>query len=166
MDTPLRINIIKEIKEMKLKEIKQKGFTMIELVIVIAILGILAAFALPRFANFTNQTNAAVASNFNGTANAAIGIIKAKYIAGGSTGSTVTLDGAVIAVKPNGDLKIDNQTDCNNLKLIHGNTPNLYSGFATNSQTGENLCIFMKLDNGSYYTTHSVYPNRSVAAIY
>jgi prepilin-type N-terminal cleavage/methylation domain-containing protein len=100
---------------MKLKQIKtqaQKGFTMIELVIVIAILGILAAFALPRFANFTQDAQTSAATSVAGTLNASLGIVKAKFVANGSTGTTVDLDGNsvttndIVAVTSTGDLNM------------------------------------------------------------
>jgi prepilin-type N-terminal cleavage/methylation domain-containing protein len=100
---------------MKLKQIKtqaQKGFTMIELVIVIAILGILAAFALPRFANFTQDAQTSAATSVAGTLNASLGIVKAKFVAQGSTGTTVDLDGNsvttndIVTVNASGDLNM------------------------------------------------------------
>lgn len=93
--------------KLQLRKQAQKGFTMIELVIVIAILGILAAFALPRFADLTTNANTAAATSIAGTLNASLGIVKAKYIANGSTGSTVRLDnGTDILVTSNGDLNM------------------------------------------------------------
>lgn len=68
---------------------------MIELVIVIAILGILAAVALPRFANFSTQAQSASRTGVVGDLNTAIGIVHAQWIAGGSTGTTVSLDGGI-----------------------------------------------------------------------
>ncbi len=88
------------------KEIrKTRGFTMIELIIVIAVLGILAAFALPRFANFTTKAQTSAKESIVGSLNASLGIVKSKYIADGSTGTSVTLDGGTaIAVTNTGDL--------------------------------------------------------------
>ena len=113
---------------MKLKQIKQqaqKGFTMIELVIVIAILGILAAFALPRFANFTQDARSSRMQSITGTYNAAIGIVKAKFIAGGSQGNTVTFEGNVIPVTSTGDLRLDTLDNCVN--SIRGLTNQYYN---------------------------------------
>ena len=91
---------------MKLQKMKQKGFTMIELVIVIAILGILAAFALPRFVTFTQEAKISSIDSIVGTLNASIGIVQAKYIAGGSQGDTVILEDMAIPVTNTGTIDI------------------------------------------------------------
>lgn len=75
-----------------MKHITQKGFTMIELIIVIALIGILAVAALPRFADMTTEAKAAARSGVLGSANSALTIAHAKWLAQGSTG-TVTLEG-------------------------------------------------------------------------
>jgi len=67
----------------KLNRDNQKGFTIVELVVVIIILGILAATALPRFIDVQDDAQLAVAEGVRGALMSAIGLAKAKYIAGG-----------------------------------------------------------------------------------
>lgn len=64
------------------KRKNQKGFTIVELVVVIIILGILAATALPRFIDVQDDAQFAVAEGVRGALVSAIGLAKAKYIAG------------------------------------------------------------------------------------
>ncbi|MFD2231970.1 type II secretion system protein [Alkalimarinus sediminis] len=75
---------------------KQAGFTLIELVMVIVILGILSAFALPRFADLTDDARQASISGAIGAMKSASAITHAQWIANGSTGTTVELEGAFI----------------------------------------------------------------------
>ncbi len=75
---------------------KQSGFTLIELIMVIVILGILSAFALPKFADFSGQAESATIEGARGAVKASSAIAHAQYLANGSTGSTVTLEGLVI----------------------------------------------------------------------
>jgi prepilin-type N-terminal cleavage/methylation domain-containing protein len=141
---------------MKLKQIKQKGFTMIELVIVIAILGILAAFALPRFANFSTNARNSASQSIAGTLNASLGIVKAKYVAGGATGNTVNLDGKVIPVTNTGDLKLDTIDDC---EVVFNLTNLVRSEYGTNFTTysdGTKQCsVFSYKNRGTFYLTPS-----------
>ena len=73
----------------------QKGFTLVELVIVIAILGILSAVALPRFADFTTSAKTSARAGTVAALNSAIGIVHAKWVSAGGTGTTVAMDGGV-----------------------------------------------------------------------
>jgi prepilin-type N-terminal cleavage/methylation domain-containing protein len=142
---------------MKLKQIKtqaQKGFTMIELVIVIAILGILAAFALPRFANFSQNSSDAAARSVAGTLNASMGIVKAKYIAGGSTGTTVDIDGN--AATTNDIVKVTSTGDINWMavdcpKMIGALLTNTNGLTIPNTSAGSpNDCGIFGVNGGNY----------------
>jgi MSHA pilin protein MshA len=78
---------------------KAKGFTLVELVVVIVILGILAATALPRFINLTNEARVASVQGFAGGLRSAVGVVQARYMASGGTGTTATMvDGTVVTV--------------------------------------------------------------------
>lgn len=139
---------------MKLQDIKksvQKGFTMIELVIVIAILGILSAFALPRFASFSSDAKAANLSSIKGTINASMGILKAKFVAQGATGTTVDMNGYAIPVTTSGDIDFDvaAATDATCTNLINGllsSTTGL--NFGKYNGVTSTCLIFQRLPNG------------------
>ena len=75
---------------------RQHGFTLIELIMVIVILGILSAFALPKFADFSDEAETSSAEGARGAVRSASAIAHAAFLANGSSGSTVTLEGVIV----------------------------------------------------------------------
>lgn len=116
----------------------QSGFTLIELVMVIVILGILAAFALPKFADLTDEAELASIEAAAGAVRSASGIARAAYLAGGNTGSTVSLEGTSYAMTfgyPDADI-IDSMAG------LDGFTSTVASGVATIVLDDNTSCSF------------------------
>jgi MSHA pilin protein MshA len=84
--------------KMNPKSHAQKGFTLIELIMVIVILGILSAFALPKFADLSGNAQSASIQGALGAVKSGAAIAHAQFLANGSSGTTVTLEGATIDI--------------------------------------------------------------------
>ncbi len=76
----------------------QQGFTLIELVVVITILGILAAFAVPRFAALDSNARISATNGLAGSMRSASALAHALYLVGGSTATSVTMEGTPVAL--------------------------------------------------------------------
>ncbi len=116
----------------------QSGFTLIELVMVIVILGILAAFALPKFADLSGDAELASIQAAAGAVRSASGIARAAYLAGGSSGATVTLEGTAYAIT-NGYVDAD---DIDEVAGLDGFTSAVAAGVATITLDSNTSCSF------------------------
>jgi len=77
-------------------KVSARVFTLIELVVVNTILGILAAFAVPKFLSLDAQARAASVQGLGGSIRSAASLTRSLYLASGSVGTSVVVEGATI----------------------------------------------------------------------
>jgi MSHA pilin protein MshA len=120
----------------------QGGFTLIELIVVIVILGILAATALPKFADMSSDARRAKMQGARGAAASAANIARGQWLAAGSTGSSISMDGTTITVGSNGYPAADQIAAAAGLDNTADYTVTAANGVATIADAKKTTCSF------------------------
>jgi prepilin-type N-terminal cleavage/methylation domain-containing protein len=131
------------------KQRAEQGFTIIELVVVIAIIAILAAVALPKFVDLATDARTAAVAGVRGGFTAAVQVVHAKWLAGGTgAAGTVTMEGATtVNVNATGWPTVDNANATQNTAaklynlLMTTNLPGNWTSTETPA-AGAGTCTF------------------------